>query len=160
MVGGVVFAALAQKLPQRTWLVGATALYGTALLGLFFLRPGSIPAIIVSFLAGSMLSVLFAVPFTAFYSRTPEKLLGRVGSLGAAYGSLVGALTSLGFGWLMHNVTASHALLVCALIMGGLAIALAALPFVRLLDSPVESAEAEATEGDPATVPAPAASLP
>ena len=76
MVGGVAFAALAQKLPQRTWLVGATALYGTALLGLFFLQPGSIAAIVVSFLAGSMLSVLFAVPFTAFYSRTPQKLLG------------------------------------------------------------------------------------
>jgi MFS family permease len=77
MAGGVTFAALAQKLPQRTWLVGATGLYASALLGLFFLQPGSIPAIAVSFLAGSMLSVMFAVPYTAFYSRTPQKMLGR-----------------------------------------------------------------------------------
>ncbi|MEI8410396.1 MULTISPECIES: hypothetical protein [unclassified Kribbella] len=133
---------MAQKLPQRTWLVGATGLYASALLSLYFLQPGSIPAVGVSFLAGSMLSVMFAVPYTAFYSRTPQKLLGRVGSLGAAYGSLVGALASLGFGRLMHNLSAPHALLACALIMGGLAIALASMPFMRLLDNPAEAPEA------------------
>ena len=106
--GGVTFAALAQKLPQRTWLVGATGLYASALLGLYVSQPGSILAVGVSFLAGSMLSVMFAVPYTAFYSRTPQELLGRVGSLGAAYGSLIGALASLGFGRLMHTVSAPH----------------------------------------------------
>jgi hypothetical protein len=151
MVGGVTFAAFAKKLPQRTWLVGATGLYGAALLGLYFLRPGSIPAIAVSFLAGSMLSVLFAVPYTAFFSRTPQHLLGRVGSLGAAYGSLVGALAALGFGRLIQTVSAPHALLVSALIMAGLAIALAAMPFVRLLDQPAEP--------EPQPTPTPAASL-
>lgn len=153
MVGGVTFAALAQKLPQRTWLVGAMGLYASALLALFFLQPGSILAIGVSFVAGSMLSVMFAVPYTAFYSRTPQKLLGRIGSLGAAFGSLAGAVASLGFGRLMHSVSAPHALLVAALIMGGLAIALASMPFVRLLDGPAETeAESEAT-------PVPAASV-
>ncbi|MGW1342716.1 MFS transporter [Kribbella sp. NPDC002412] len=136
MVGGVAFAALAQRLPQRTWLVGATGLYASALLGLYFLQPGSIPAIGVSFVAGSMLSVMFAVPYTAFYSRTPQNLLGRVGSLGAAYGSLVGALASLGFGRLIHTISAPHALLACALIMGAIALALASMPFMRLLDTP------------------------
>jgi predicted MFS family arabinose efflux permease len=143
MVGGVLFAALAQKLPQRTWLVSATALYASALLGLYFLKPGSLLAVGVSFLAGLMLSVLFAVPFTAFYSRTPQELLGRVGSLGAAHGALMGALASLGFGWLMHTVSAPTALLVCALIMGGIATALAFMPFMRLLDSPAEPQESE-----------------
>jgi hypothetical protein len=60
-----------------------------------------------------------AVPVT-FYSRTPQELLGRVGSLGAAYGALTGALASLGFGWLVHTVSAPSALLVCAFIMGGI----------------------------------------
>jgi predicted MFS family arabinose efflux permease len=154
MVGGVTFAALAQKLPQRTWLVGATGLYATALLSLYFLQPGSIPAVGVSFLAGSMLSVMFAVPYTAFYSRTPQKLLGRVGSLGAAYGSLVGALAALGFGRLMHTVSAPYALLASALIMGGIAIALASMPFMRLLENPAESTQAES-----GTTPTPAAAL-
>ncbi|GAB3758813.1 MFS transporter [Microlunatus parietis] len=146
MVGGAIFAALAQKLPQRTWLIGATGLYGVALLGLFFLQPGSIPAIMVSFVAGTMMSVMFAVPFTAFYARTPQHLLGRVGSLGAANGALFGAVASLGFGHLINNVSAPQALLTSAMIMGGIAIALAALPFVRLLDRPTETAEPAAEE--------------
>lgn len=148
MVGGAIFAALAQKLPQRVWLIGATGLYGVALLGLFFLQPGSIPAILVSFVAGTMMSVMFAVPFTAFYARTPQHLLGRVGSLGAANGALFGAVASLGFGHLINNVSAPQALLASAVIMGGIAIALAALPFVRLLDGPTESGQPteEATE--------------
>jgi MFS family permease len=154
MAGGGTFAALGQRLPQRTWLVGATGLYASALLGLYFLQPGSIAAIGVSFLAGSMLSVMFAVPFTAFYSRTPQELLGRVGSLGAAYGSLVGGLAALGFGRLMHTVSAPHALLVSALIMAGIATASATMPFMRLLDGPAESNQAE-----PNPTPTPAASL-
>ncbi|TCO30418.1 MFS transporter [Kribbella steppae] len=143
MVGGVLFAALGQKLAQRTWLVSATAFYAVALLGLYFLQPGSVLAVGVSFVAGLMLSVMFAVPFTAFYSRTPQELLGRVGSLGAAHGSLMGALASLGFGWLMHTVSAPTALLVCALIMGGITAALAFMPFMRLLDNAAEPQDAE-----------------
>ena len=143
MVGGVLFAALGEKLAQRTWLVSATGLYGSALLGLYFLQPGSAPAVGVSFVAGLMLSVMFSVPFTAFYSRTPQELLGRVGSLGAANGSLMGALASLGFGWLMHTVSAPTALLACALIMGTITAALAFMPFTRLLDSPVAPEDAE-----------------
>ena len=134
MVGGALFAALAQKLTQRTWLVGATALYAFALIGLYFLQPGSIVAIGASFLAGSMMSVMFAVPYTAFYSRTPQKLLGRVGSLGAGMDALAGGLASLGFGWLMQAVSAPSALLGCALIMGSIAVAAAFMPFMRLLN--------------------------
>jgi hypothetical protein len=126
------------------------------MVGLYFAQPGSIPAVGVSFLAGLMLSVLFAVPYTAFYSRTPQHLLGRVGSLGAAQGSLTGAAASLGFGWLLHTVSAPNALLVCALIMGGLAITLASMPFIRLLDCPATPAEPELNT-QPTTVTEPAA---
>jgi MFS family permease len=141
MVGGALFAALAHKLSQQAWLVGALGLYGSALFGLYFLQPGSIWAIGVSFIAGLMMSVLFAVPFTAFYARTPQKLIGRVGSLGMAMGSLAGALASLGFGWLLHTASAHNALLVSAVIMVGLAVASAYMPFMRLLDHPIEPEE-------------------
>jgi|GEM_PF-3316519 len=141
MVGGTIFAALAHKLTQRTWLVGATAMYAVAMLGLYFLQPGSLAAVGVSFLAGLMMSMMFAVPFSAFYSRTPQKLLGRVGSLGMATGATMGAVASLGFGWLIHSVSAPVALLVCAIVMGGIATALGTLPFVRLLDEPSEATE-------------------
>lgn len=112
-------------------------------MGLYFSQPGSILTLSVSFLIGSVLSIMFAVPFTAFYSRTPQKLLGRVGSLGAANGALFGAVSSLGFGWLIHTVSAPVALLVCAGIMGSLALAFATMPFMRLLDSPLETVETE-----------------
>ncbi|MEU4193065.1 MFS transporter [Kribbella sp. NPDC026611] len=135
MLGGVAFAALAQRLPQRTWLLTAMSGYAAALLTLYFLRPGSIAAIAVSFLAGATLSIMFAVPFTAFYSRTPQHLLGRVGSLGAAYGSLVSALSALAFGKLIHTIAAPQALLAAAAIMTTLTIALATLPFVHLLNA-------------------------
>jgi MFS family permease len=153
MAGGVLFAALAQKMSQRTWLVGATGLYAAALFGLSFLQPGSVLAILVGFVAGLMLSVMFAVPFTAFYSRTPQKLLGRVGSVGAAMGSLMGAIASLGFGWLINSVSARQAVLGCALLMGVIALAGALMPFMRLLDKQPEAA-AEASPAPVATEPA------
>jgi hypothetical protein len=77
-------------------------------------------------------------------------MLGRVGSLGAAHGALMGALASLGFGWLMHTVSAPTALLVCALIMGAIALALGTMPFTRLLDTP---AEAEQSDPEPLATP-------
>lgn len=143
MVGGALFAVLAQKLAQRTWFVGATGLYALALLGMYFLQPGSFLTVAIGFLAGMMLSIIFAVPFTSFYSRTPQRLLGRVGSIGAALGALMGALSSLGFGWLMDAVSPQSALLICVFIMGGIAIASATMPFMRYLDTPVEQAEAQ-----------------
>lgn len=143
MVGGTIFAAVGQKLPQQTWLVGGLALYGLSLLGLYFLQPGSIAAIAVSFAAGLVMSIMYAVPFTAFYARTPQNLIGRVGSLGMAMGSLAGAVASLGFGWLLHVVPASNALLVAAVVMIGLAVASAYMPFMRLLDHPAEANEEE-----------------
>lgn len=152
-IGGLVFAAVAQKLPQRTWLVGATSLYAVALLGLFFTRPGSVAAIVVGFFAGSMMSVMFAVPFSAFYSRTPQHLLGRVGSLGAAHGSLMGALASLGFGYLLHNLSAPAALLVSAIGMAAVALLLGTAPFMRHLDTPVAVAESTSASASESPLP-------
>lgn len=154
MIGGAIFAALAQKLSQQTWLVGALGLYGSAMFGLYFLQPGSTLAIIVSFVAGLMMSILFAVPFTAFYARTPQNLIGRVGSLGMAMGSLAGALTSLGFGWLLHSVSARNALLVCAFAMVALAVASAYMPFMRLLDHPEAEEEVPEPTASPLAKPA------
>lgn len=155
MVGGVVFAALAAKLRQQTWMTGATGLYALALLVLSFLQPGSVPAIMVGFVAGMMFSVLLAVPFTAFYARTPQKLMGRVGSLGSATGSLMAALTSLGFGWLINTVSARQAILVCAVMMGGIALGSAFFPFMRLLDAqPGAKADEETAQGAPLPEPA------
>jgi len=37
MIGGFAFAAVAPKVSQHKWLVGATACYSLALLSLYFL---------------------------------------------------------------------------------------------------------------------------
>jgi MFS family permease len=154
MVGGAVFAALAHKLSQQTWLVVALGVYGLSLFSLYFLQPGSIWAVGVSFVAGLVMSVMFAVPFTAFYARTPQKLIGRVGSLGMGMGSLAGAVASLGFGWLLHVASAQNALLVAAVMMVGLAAASAYMPFMRLLDHSTEPEdEAQGVTGIPVAKP-------
>jgi hypothetical protein len=45
------------------------------------------------------------------YIRTPERLLGRVNSLGAGMGFIVIALASLFFGWLVNATSARTGLL-------------------------------------------------
>jgi MFS family permease len=134
VVGGLVFAAFAPRISQHKWLVGSTAGYGAALLSLYFLLPGSIPSIVVGFLAGAIFTGIMTIPYTAFYSRTPEHLLGRVNSIGAASGALVAACSSLFFGWLVQNTSASMGILVCALILIMMAVLGWFLPFMKLLD--------------------------
>ena len=134
MVGGFLFAAFAPKVSQQKWLFGATGLYALALLILNFLRPGSIAALLVGFLAGVVFTGIMAIPYSSFYIRTPERLLGRVNSLGAGVGYIVIALASLFFGWLINATSANTSLLVCAIIMGLIALGVLFFPFMKHLD--------------------------
>lgn len=134
IVGGLVFAAFAPKTSQHKWLVGSTAGYGIALFSLYFLLPGSVASVVVGFLAGAIFTGIMTIPYTAFYSRTPEHLLGRVNSIGAASGSMVAACASIFFGWLVHSTSAGTGILVCALILIVMAILGWFLPFMKLLD--------------------------
>lgn len=134
MLGGFAFAALAPKVSQRKWLFGATAAYALALLGLYYVQPGSVWAVAVGFLAGLVFTGIMAIPYTAFYTRTPERLLGRVNSLGAASGFLVAALASLFFGWLLNSTSARAGILACAIGMGTIALCVLFFPFMRHLD--------------------------
>ena len=94
---------------------------------LYFLQPGSIVAMLVGFMAGMVFTGIFAIPYSSFYIRTPERLLGRVNSLGAGMGFIIIALASLFFGWLINATSARTGLLACAIVMG--LIALGVLPF-------------------------------
>ncbi len=134
MVGGFAFAALGPKVSQRLWLAGATGAYGLTLLSLAFIQPGSWWALVVAFVAGLVFTGLMAIPYTSFYVRTPERLLGRVNSLGAATGYLVIAVASLCFGWLITATSPSTALMVCAGLMLVLAGGVVVLPFMKYLD--------------------------
>ncbi len=134
MVGGFVFAALAPKVSQQKWLAGATGAYALALLALSFIQPGSPMAILVGFLGGLVFTGIMAIPYTSFYTRTPERFLGRVNSIGAASGQLVVAVASLFFGWLITATSPKTAILACAIGMGLIALGTIALPFMKLLD--------------------------
>jgi predicted MFS family arabinose efflux permease len=138
MIGGFIFAALAPKVSQHKWLFGATSAYALALLGLYFLQPGSIPALLVGFLAGVVFTGIMAIPYSSFYIRTPEQLLGRVNSLGAGMGFVIIALASLFFGWLINTTSAKTGLLACAILMGLIALGVYLFPFMKHLDEKVE----------------------
>lgn len=134
MIGGVMFAALVPRVSQQRWLVGSTAGHACALASLYLFPPGSALSFAAGFAAGVMTAGIMAVPYTAFYTRTPARLLGRVNSLGAASGFLAVAISSLFFGWLVQVHSAGTAILACAIGMGLLSIGTLLLPFMKLLD--------------------------
>lgn len=146
MIGGFIFAAFAPRVSQHKWLFAATSAYALALLGLYFLRPGSVIAVLVGFLAGIVFTGIFAIPYSSFYIRTPERLLGRVNSLGAGMGFVIIALASLFFGWLINVTSAKTGLLACAIAMGLIALGVYLFPFMKHLDEKVES---EDVQGSP-----------
>jgi hypothetical protein len=137
MIGGFLFAAFAPKVSQQKWLFGATGAYALALLGLYFLQPGSVAATAVGFLAGVVFTGIMAIPYSSFYIRTPERLLGRVNSLGAGTGYIVISLASLFFGWLINVTSAGTGILACAIVMGFVALGVLFLPFMKYLDEKV-----------------------
>ena len=137
MIGGFIFAAFAPKVSQHKWLFGATSAYALALLGLYFLPPGSLISLLVGFLAGVVFTGIMAIPYSSFYIRTPERLLGRVNSLGAGMGFIIIALASLFFGWLINATSARTGILVCAILMGLIALGVWLFPFMKHLDEKV-----------------------
>lgn len=84
IVGGAFFSALGPKVSQRAWLGSATAIYAPALFVMHTLQPGTLAVTTVGAVAGFVFTGIMAVPYTAFYIRTPQKLLGRVNALGFA----------------------------------------------------------------------------
>jgi predicted MFS family arabinose efflux permease len=137
MIGGFLFAAVAPKVSQHKWLFGATGLYALALLILYFLQPGSFVTMLVGFLAGVVFTGIFAIPYSSFYTRTPERLLGRVNSLGAGMGFIIIALASLFFGWLINATSARTGLLMCAILMGLISLGVYLFPFMKHLDEKI-----------------------
>jgi MFS family permease len=137
MIGGFIFAALAPKVSQQKWLFGATSAYALALLGLYSLQPGSVAALLVGFLAGVVFTGIMAIPYSSFYIRTPERLLGRVNSLGAGMGFIIISLASLFFGWLINATSVKIGLLACAIVMGLIALGVYLFPFMKHLDEQV-----------------------
>lgn len=146
IIGGFIFAAFGPKVSQQKWLVTACTLYALSFLVFSFLQPGSIVAYVVAFFVGIVFTGVMAIPYSAFYIRTPEKFLGRTNSLGMAAGSLAAAVASLFFGWLISATSPGAALIASAITMGLVALGTLVLPFMRYLDLPPSADAAGAEE--------------
>lgn len=134
IIGGFAFAFVATKVSPRKWLIGANAAYSLALFSLIFLEPGSIIAVAAGFLIGLTFAGIIPIIGTAFYSRTPEKLLGRANSISSASAMIVSAPSALFFGWLVNVTSPKVGILAGAIGMSAMAIAALCLPFMKLLD--------------------------
>lgn len=75
---------------------------------------------------------------TAYYSRTPEALLGRVN--GTSFAMVLAALpfSSLAFGWLINATSPETAIAVVVAANAVMVSAFALIPAMRLIDQPVD----------------------
>jgi macrolide resistance protein len=102
---GLAFAAVGPKVSKFRWFV-ATEVVATALLAaLLATEPGSAAAVALSFGVGLVGAGSLPIINTAYYSRTPEELLGRVNGTSFAMVLTVLPFSSLALGWLV-NATA------------------------------------------------------
>jgi len=146
VLGGIIFATWGPKYSQQKWLFTSSILYALSFVAFAMLQPGSPLTYVVSFVSGIIFTGMLAIPYSAFYIRTPEKYLGRSGSIGIAAGSLVAAIASLFFGWLISTTSPVAALIASAIMMSLVAIGVLVLPFMKHLDLPPPAGAAGAEE--------------
>jgi Major Facilitator Superfamily len=136
ILGGLVFAAVGPRISRFWWFV-PTNLTATALLAaLLATEPGSAVAVALSFAVGLVSAGSLPIINTAYYSRTPEELLGRVN--GTSFAMVLAALpfSALAFGWLINATSPETAI---AVVVAGNAVVVAVfalLPAMRLIDEP------------------------
>ena len=135
VLGGLVFAAVGPKVSQFWWFV-STEVVATALLAaLLGTEPGSAAAVALSFGVGLVGAGSLPIINTAYYSRTPEELLGRVNGTSFAMVLTVLPFSSLAFGWLI-NATAPEAAITMVVALNAVMVAAFALiPAMRLVDA-------------------------
>lgn len=135
LVGGMVFAVFAPKVSGYVWFI-LSNLISTALFGaMLFFEPGSVALLAISFAAGTMSAGFYPILNTAYYSRTPERLFGRVNGASWAISLLALPFTSLFFGWFISVTSAHTALAVVVGCNALMTIAVWLYPAMKLLDT-------------------------
>jgi MFS family permease len=136
ILGGLVFAAAGPRVSRYRWFV-ATNLAATAgLAALAATEPGSALAVVLSFAVGLVGAGSLPIINTAYYSRTPEALLGWVN--GTSFAMVLTALpfSSLAFGWLINATSPETAIAVVVTANAVMVATFALLPAMRLIDAP------------------------
>ncbi|HYH32341.1 MAG TPA: MFS transporter [Pseudonocardia sp.] len=134
ILGGFGFTAIGHRVRPFRWFL-VTGVVSKVVLGMLLLTgPGTKEAVTVAFAIGLTGAGQLPIINAAFYSRTPEHLLGRVD--GAGWTLVLAALpvASLGFGWLVNATSPAVGIAVIAtgsLVMVGV---FGVHPAMRLLD--------------------------
>jgi macrolide resistance protein len=140
VLGGLAFAAVGPKVSKFRWFV-ATELVATALLAaLLATEPGS-AAVALSFGVGLVGAGSLPIINTAYYSRTPEELLGRVNGTSFAMVLTVLPFSSLAFGWLVNATAPETAIALVVEANAVMVAAFALVPAMRLVDAPAPARE-------------------
>ncbi len=99
-------------------------------------EPGAAAAAVaLSFGAGLVGAGSLPIINTAYYSRTPEELLGRVNGTSFAMVLTVLPFSSLAFGWLINATAPETAITVVVALNAVMVAAFALIPAMRLVDA-------------------------
>jgi Major Facilitator Superfamily len=158
ILGELGFAAVGPRVRPYRWFVTSSIVSKVTLAALLFTTPGSAAAVAVAFLTGLTAAGQLPIINTAYYTRTPVQLLGRVNGAGWALVLAALPVASLGFGWLV-NVTSPATGILTVVASSAVMIAIfCLLPAMRLVDhqqpDAAEQKQGPATATDPQPEPA------
>jgi hypothetical protein len=136
VLGGLVFAAVGPRVPKFWWFVSTEVAATAGLAALLATEPGSAAAVALSFAVGLVGAGSLPIINTAYYSRTPEELLGRVN--GTSFAMVLTALpfSSLAFGWLINATAPATAITLVVAANAVMVATFALIPAMRLVDDP------------------------
>lgn len=134
ILGGFGYAAIGPRVSRFWWFVPTNLLATAGLGALLLTTPGSVAAVALSFAVGLVGAGSLPIINTAYYTRTPERLLGRVNGSSFAMVLTAVPISSLLFGWLVSSTSAATGIAVvvgCNVLM---VLAFALIPAMRLVD--------------------------
>lgn len=134
IIGGAAFAVIGPKVSGYKWFVVSGVITTVCMAGLLLTQPGSVLAVILSLLSGLAAAGQLPIINTAYYSRTPEHLLGRVNGAGWTLVLAVLPFTSLFYGWLTQITSPTLAILVVVASNALMVLIFGLLPAMRLID--------------------------
>lgn len=147
IIGGLGFAAIGPKVRPYRWFIASNVVSKAALASLLLSRPGSAAAVAIAFLIGLTAAGQLPIINTAYYTRTPKHILGRVNAAGWTLVLAALPFASLLMGWFVNAASpwTGIAVVVAAnVVMIGI---FCTIPAMRLLDDrPNEHADDAASQ--------------
>lgn len=135
LIGGMIFAVIGPRISGYVWAILSNALVTILYGAMLFFEPGSAMLIVLSFMIGLASAGMWPILNTAYYTRTPERLFGRVNGASWALQLLGLPFTSLFFGWFVSATSAELALMIIVAANSILTIVLWLYPPMKMLDT-------------------------